>query len=77
VPSNSIPSTLTKLNALRGMGSTAIAPERSKYLASKTNLISAKAADLAREANLKSLQPQLEETFHRFMNRLFQRTFTS
>ena len=67
MPSNTIPSTLSKLAALRGMGSAAIAPELVKFLASKTNLIAAKAADLAREANLKSLQPQLEEAFHRFM----------
>jgi hypothetical protein len=49
------------------MGSAAIAPGLARFLASKTNLVAAKAADLAREANLKSLQPQLEEAFHRFM----------
>jgi HEAT repeat protein len=64
---SSIDSTLSKLAALRGMGSGAIAPELAKFLASKTNLVAAKAADLAREANLKSLQPQLEEAFARFM----------
>ncbi|MDB5320785.1 MAG: hypothetical protein JWN40_2416 [Phycisphaerales bacterium] len=67
MPDRSVEATLTKLNSLRGMGSLAIAPELQKFLASKTNLIAAKSADLIREANLKSLQPQLEEAFARFM----------
>jgi HEAT repeat protein len=67
MPDRSIEATLTKLNSLRGMGSAIIAPELQKFLASKTNLVAAKAADLIREANLKSLQPQLEEAFARFM----------
>jgi hypothetical protein len=49
------------------MGAAVIAPELQKFLASKTNLIAAKAADLTREANLKSLQPQLADAFWRFM----------
>jgi hypothetical protein len=67
MPDRSIEATLSKLNALRGMGSATIAPELQKSLASKTNLVAAKAADLIRETNLKTLQPQLEEAFARFM----------
>src|SRR5260221_10105594 len=58
---------LAKLNALKGMGSAAIAPELSKFLDSKINLVVAKAAELVRLADLKSLQPQLEAAFARFM----------
>jgi HEAT repeat protein len=63
----SVEATLSKLNSLKGMGSAAIAPELQKFLSSKTNLIAAKAADLIRETGIKSLQPQLEEAFARFM----------
>jgi hypothetical protein len=62
----SIEQSLSQLNALRGMGA-AVANELQKFLVSKTNLIAAKAADLIREANLKSLEPQLAEAFNRFM----------
>lgn len=63
----SVESTLSAMGALKGMGSAAIAGELQKHLGSKTHLIVAKAADLIREAGIKSLQPQLEEAFWRFM----------
>lgn len=62
----SIEQTLTALTHLRAAGSAA-SGELQKHLTSKTNLIAAKAADLIREANLKTLQPQLVEAFWRFM----------
>src|SRR6185436_13465161 len=65
----SVEATLASLAALRGMGSAAIAAEVDMHLASRTNLVAAKAADLAREAGLKLLQPQLVEAFGRFMDK--------
>jgi len=61
-----IEQTLKELSNLSGMGA-AVASELQKHLASKINLVAAKAADLIREADLKSLQPQLCEGFFRFM----------
>jgi hypothetical protein len=65
--SRSIERDLAALAALRGMGSGAIAPEVEKHLSSRVNLVVAKAADLAREAGIKSFGPRLVEAFGRFM----------
>jgi HEAT repeat protein len=65
--SRPIEETLSKLRALEVLGPGALAPELVKYLASKTNLIVARAADLARKAEAKPLEPQLIEAFQRFM----------
>jgi hypothetical protein len=62
-----IEAALAAINALRGMGGAAIAPEFAKYLENRANLVVAKAADVAREAGLTSLQPQLVGAFDRFM----------
>ena len=67
--SRSLETILAGLAALRGMGSVAITGEIATHLASRTNLIAAKAADVARETGLKSLQPQLVEAFRRFMDK--------
>jgi HEAT repeat protein len=65
--SSRIEDTLAKLKALEGLGSEVIAPELSKSLASKTNLVVAKSADLAAKAGARLLEPQLVEAFGRFM----------
>src|SRR4051794_1844991 len=65
---HSVDATLAKLAALKGMGGGAVvAGELAKFLTDKTNLVVAKAADLAREAGITSLAPELEAAFARFM----------
>jgi hypothetical protein len=63
----SVEETLSQLHTLKGVGSATAAGELAKFLQNKTNLVAAKAADLARESGLKSLEPQLIEAFWRFM----------
>jgi HEAT repeat protein len=58
---------LAELAALKGMGAGVLAAELPKYLAHKSNLVVAKAADLARAAGVESLAPQLAGAFPRFM----------
>jgi hypothetical protein len=67
--SRPVEATLSELAALKAAGPALLAEALPKYLASKTNLIVAKAADLAREACLASLQPHLADAFTRFMHR--------
>ena len=59
---------LAELAALKGMGPAVLAAELPKYLAHKSNLVVAKAADLARVAGVESLVPRLAEAFPRFMD---------
>src|SRR5436190_16795880 len=59
--------TLAQMNAFRGLSGSVVAGELAKFLASKSHLVAAKAADLAREGGHKSLEPQLAEAFARFM----------
>jgi HEAT repeat protein len=65
----SVEVTLSNLAALRGMGAAAIERGVAGHLNSRTNLVVAKAAELAREAGLKSLVPQLVEAFGRLMDK--------
>jgi HEAT repeat protein len=65
--SRSIEQTLSGLSALKGVGGATAAGELAKFLQNKSNLVAAKAADLARQSGLKSLEPQLIEAFGRFM----------
>jgi hypothetical protein len=58
---------LAKVSALRGMGAGVLATALGKFLESKINLVAAKAADIAREAGVKSLEGKLAEAFWRFM----------
>ena len=58
---------LAQLAALKGMGPATLAAELPKYLANKSNIVVAKAADLARAAGVESLVPQLVAAFDRFM----------
>jgi HEAT repeat protein len=60
---------LAQLAALKGMGPATLAAELPKYLASKSNLVVAKAADLARAAGVEALVPQLVAAFDRFMDK--------
>jgi signal recognition particle GTPase len=60
---------LAQLAALKGMGPATLAAELPKYLASKSNLVVAKAADLARATGVESLVPQLVAAFDRFMDK--------
>jgi HEAT repeat protein len=57
----------TALAALKTLGPATLAAELPKYLASKSNIVVAKAADLARAAGVESLVPQLTAAFDRFM----------
>jgi HEAT repeat protein len=57
------------MNALRGLSGSVVAAELAKFLSSKSNLVVAKAADLAREGNHKSLEPQLADAFFTFMKK--------
>jgi HEAT repeat protein len=65
----SVEDTFAQLAALKSAGPAVLAEMLPKFLSSKINLIVAKAADLAREKEVKSLQPQLTEAFDRFMDR--------
>lgn len=63
----SVEDTLAELGALRGSGAGVLAEILPKYLANKSNLIAARAADMARTANATSLADALTAAFWRFM----------
>src|SRR5688572_15520527 len=70
---STVDETLSRIHGLRGAlhtgGSNAqAAAELAKALTSKTALVVAKAADVAREAKLDALAPQLTEAFARFLD---------
>jgi hypothetical protein len=65
----SVEDQFSQLSALKAAGASILAEALPKFLGSKVNVIVAKAAELARENEVKSLQRQLEEAFDRFMER--------
>src|SRR5689334_15513984 len=65
----SVEDSFAQLAALKSGGPAVLAETLPKFLSSKAHLIVSKAADLAREKQVKSLQPHLVEAFDRFMER--------
>jgi HEAT repeat protein len=59
---------LAQVAALKGMGAGVLSAELPKFLAHKSSLVVARAADLARVGGLDSLAPQLVAAFGRFVD---------
>jgi len=65
--SHSVDVALRELSALRDAPAAELLPALRQHLASKQNLVVAKAAEMTRDANLSALAPELAGAFARFM----------